>query len=110
VAYVSPDRFTFETARRQFGQHFSGPSGSNSEDLKAYFELRKDFDLAGVRGRSQAVLDTMKRLRKVFQGDQFEAAYGAWLEHGSKPGLPGPAVALTTHHLDYSYRFFGVNA
>ena len=110
VVYISPDKFTFEVARRQFGDHFAGPAGTGSEELKTYFELRKDFEVAGLRGRSQAVLDTMKRLRKTFQGDRFEVEYAAWISAGSQPIPAGPSMILTTHHLNHSYRFFGVKA
>ena len=109
VVYISPDKLTFETARRQFTRHFSYVTGGSSADLAAYFELRKDFELAGLRGRSQAVLDNMKRLRRTFQDPQFDVQYAAWL-HSSKPVPTGPAVEFSPYHLPHSYRFFGVKA
>jgi len=109
VVYVSPDKLTFEAARRQFGQHFAGAAGPSSEDPKAYFELRKDFELAGLRGRSKASIDEFKRLRKLFTGDAFEAAYSAWVSQKSQPVASAPGVALVAHHLAFSYRFFGVS-
>ena len=86
-----------------------GAAGTNSDDLLAYFELRKDLDTAGFRGRSQAVLDIMKRLRRAFSDSRFEVQYEAWLS-GSQHLQPGPEITFSTYHLDHSYRFLEVKS
>ncbi len=110
VVYLSPDQPTFETARRQFTQQFSGVAGRSSDELKAYFELRREYEQATPQSRSKAAIDILRRLRKTFTGDSFESQYSRWIAHGFEPTSDGPRVAFTTHHLRFSYRFFGVKA
>ena len=74
-----------------------------------YFELRRDFESAGLRGRSKASIDEFKRLRKLFTRDAFEAGYLAWALQRLQPVASAPGVALFAHHLAYYYRFFGVS-
>lgn len=110
VVYVSADPMTFSSARTLFEQRFLG-SGSAfpSADLIAYFAMRKDFDAAGYRGRSQAALDTLRRLKRTFADPKFEDQYLVWLS-GSQPHATAPSATFTTYHLSFSYRFFGVKA
>ena len=110
IVYVSGNPTTFEAARKQFEKQFSTvTSGATSADLLAYFELRKDFDGAGFRGRSQAVLDTMKRLRRTFSDTRFDGEYTSWLS-GSQPVQSGPKITFSTYYLNHSYRFLKVRS
>ena len=105
VVFISANPSRFDSARKTFGQHFATRiSGANPAELLAYFELRKDIDSAGLRGRTQAEMDTWKRLRKTYAGAEFETQYTAWLA-GADLVTPGPSLAMSAYHLDHSYGF-----
>ena len=110
IIFLSANPTTFAAARKQFDAQFSSvTSGTSSADLLAYFELRKDLETAGYRGRSQAVLDTMKRLRRAFSESRFDVQYEAW-RSGSRHPQRGPEIAFSTFHLNHSYRFLEVKS
>ncbi len=105
VVFVSVNLSRFESARKTLERHFStAKSGSDPAELLAYFELRKDIDAVGLRGRTQAAMDIWKRLRKTYAGADFETQYAAWLA-GAAIVAPGPAMAVSTYHLNHSYAF-----
>jgi len=104
VVFVSANPSRFDSALRTAGRHFSSSSlGSDPAELLAYFELRKGVETSGLRGRSQAEMDTWKRLRKTYGGSEFETQYTAWLTGASV--ATAPAVTVSTYHLPYSYGF-----
>ena len=105
VVFIAGDAGRFPLAQRIFGNHFSGTrTGPDEADKLAYFELRKDIESRGLQGRSQANLDTWKRLKKVFADPKFDSQYAAWLT-GSVPQQARLAVAFSTYELTHFYRF-----
>jgi len=105
VVFVSANPSRFGRAKRTFSGHFSTPaSGLDPAEKLAYFELRKDIESKGLGGRSQAQMDTWKRLRKTFSDPSFGTQYEAWLG-GVAPELERPPVGFSAYHLDHSYAF-----
>ncbi len=105
VVFIAGDADRFPLAHRIFANHFSGTrTGPGEADKLAYFELRKEIEAAGLQGRSQANLDTWKRLRKTFADPQIGTEYLAWLA-GFVPQQPRLTVTLSTYELPHFYRF-----
>ena len=105
VVFVSANSSRFESARKMAGRHFATPNfGSDPADLLAYFELRKDIDTVGLRGRTQAEMDNWKGLRKIYAGVEVDTQYAAWIA-GTPWVAPASSVAVSVYHLDHSYGF-----
>jgi len=109
VVYVSSNPASFELARRQFSLQFSTVNGGLQAELLSYFEIRKDLEVHGSSGRTQAFLDSFRKLNQVYGEPRFQEQYTAW-RGASQPALPAFHVGFSTYHLDYAYRFLGVTA
>ena len=110
VVYVAPGSGAFAPALRDFSLEFTTCGNGASGDLLKYFEMRRDFESAGVRGRPLAALDTMKRLRKTFAEPRFQEQYAAWCVAAQAnmqrtEAQSGPA--FSTFELRHEYRIFG---
>ncbi len=103
VVYVARFEDEFRPAHRMFSAVFPDHAPAITGDLLTYFEMRKDFTLAGLRGRSQAALDAMKRLQKTFAGLRFEQQYDAWISLAA-PVPSAAAPTFTTFQLEHDYR------
>ncbi len=107
---MAPGSGAFAPALRDFSLEFTTRGHGVTGDLLKYFEMRRDFESAGVRGRLLAALDTMKRLRKTFAETRFQEQYVGWCvaEKATKQQLQAPAgPAFSTFELRHEYRIFG---
>ena len=107
VIFVSDNPGRFHRAQKTFAQRFILPHAMfDQRQILAYFEMRKDVEIKGLAGRSQAQMDTWKGLRKTFTGSRIEDQYAAWLR-GVTPEPETPAVRLSTHHANHVYGVIG---
>lgn len=103
VVFVSDNPGRFKRANKTFSQRFILPHAVlDAGQLIAYFEMRKAIDKAGYSGKTQAEMDTWKRLRKTFTGARFDDQYAAWLR-GIAPEPETPAVLFSTYHANHVY-------
>lgn len=109
VVYVSSNPASFELARRQFLLQFPTANGGLRAELLSYFEIRKDLEVHGSSGRTQAFLDSFRKLNQVYGEPRFQEQYTAW-RGAAAPALGAFAAGFSTYHLNYSYRFLGVTA
>jgi hypothetical protein len=110
VVYVANSAGPLSPARREFSLEFPTGAQAISGDLLSYFEMRRDFDTVGVRGRPLAALDTMKRLRRTFSDVRFQEQYAIWSateQGGAHASEVRSGPVFSTFELRHDYRIFG---